>query len=103
MLGVVIVSQALSLVLAGMFVLALGEAMPSPADIAWAGLAGLSGAVGITALYRGLATGRMGVVAPITGVLAASIPVVVGGFLEGPPGPLRSLGIVLALLAVVLV
>ena len=34
--------------------------------------------VGITSLYRGLAAGRMGVVAPVTGVLSATIPVVIG-------------------------
>ena len=45
----------------------------------------------------------MGVVAPITAVLAASIPVVVGGLLEGPPAPLRALGIVLALTSVAVV
>ncbi len=101
--GVVVASQTLGLVLAGFVALAAGEPVPTLADAAWAAVAGMSGAVGITALYRGLATGRMGVVAPITAVLAASIPVVVGGLLEGPPAPLRALGIVLALSSVVLV
>ena len=47
------------------------------------------GAIGITALYRGLAIGRMGIVAPVTGVLAAVIPVVAGIVIEGLPGAAR--------------
>ena len=68
-----------------------------------ASLGGVSGGVGITALYRGLAVGRMGVVAPVTGVLAALIPVVAGIVLEGVPSSLAMVGIVLAIVAVVLV
>jgi drug/metabolite transporter (DMT)-like permease len=58
---------------------------------------------GISLLYRGLAVGRMGVVAPTTGVLAAVIPVTVGFALQGVPPPAVIAGIVLALVAVVLV
>ena len=54
-------------------------------------------------LYYGLATGQMGVVAPISGVLAAAIPVALGIVLQGSPGLARAAGIVLALIAVVLV
>ena len=45
----------------------------------------------------------MGVVAPVTGVLAALIPVVAGIVLEGVPSALTLVGIVLAIVAVVLV
>ena len=63
----------------------------------------MSGGIGILALYHGLSTGRMGVVAPISGVLAAAIPVALGIVLQGVPGPLRVAGMLLALVAVVLV
>jgi drug/metabolite transporter (DMT)-like permease len=59
--------------------------------------------IGISALYRGLAVGRMGVVAPTTGVLGAAIPVVFGFAVEGVPQPMAVAGIVAALVAVVLV
>jgi uncharacterized membrane protein len=59
--------------------------------------------IGISALYAGLAAGRMSVVAPVTGVLAAGIPVGVGIVLEGLPGVEVLIGIGLALVAVVLV
>ena len=82
---------------------ARGETMPTPADFGWSVLAGLAGGIGITALYKGLAVGRMGIVAPVTGVIAALIPVAAGILLEGVPPPLVLVGIVLALVAVILV
>lgn len=45
----------------------------------------------------------MGVVAPVTGVVAAVIPVLAGAAFEGLPRPLVAVGIGLALVAVVLV
>ena len=45
----------------------------------------------------------MGVVAPVTGVLAALIPVAAGILLEGVPAAIVVVGIVLAIVAVVLV
>jgi drug/metabolite transporter (DMT)-like permease len=81
----------------------LGEPFPTFPDIAWAAGAGIGGMVGITALYRGLAVGRMGVVAPVTGVLGAAIPVTFGFLVEGVPQPAAIVGIVTALVAVVLV
>jgi drug/metabolite transporter (DMT)-like permease len=80
-----------------------GEAVPPPWEIGWALVAGILGGIGIMALYRGLASGRMGVVAPISGVLAAAIPVALGIALQGVPEPARLLGMALALAAVILV
>lgn len=81
----------------------IGERFPNPATFALALLAGLFAIAGILGLYTGLAVGRMGVVAPVTGVLAAVLPVVVGFVAQGLPGPAVMLGIGLALVAVVLV
>ena len=61
------------------------EPFPVPTDLGWAAIAGVCGLVGITSLYRGLAVGRMGVVAPTTGVLSAVIPVVAGLRPRGRP------------------
>ena len=46
--------------------------------MAWAVLAGVGSGVGTGFLYRGLASGRMGVVAPISAVGAAVVPVLAG-------------------------
>jgi uncharacterized membrane protein len=84
-------------VLALVLAVVRGETVPAPADVGWSVLAGIAGGVGISALYQGLAVGRMGIVAPVTGVIAAVIP------LEGVPPPLVLVGIALAIVAVVLV
>jgi len=90
-------------------VLALGlaflrsETLPTGGDVAWSVGAGIAGVIGISALYRGLAVGRMGVVAPVTGVMAATIPVAAGIALQGVPPPLVLAGIAMAVVAVILV
>ena len=76
---------------------------PPLANLAWCGVAGFAGAVGLLALYRALAVGRMGLAAPVSGVLSAAVPVFAGLFLDAPPGPLQFIGFALALLGVWLV
>ena len=73
---------------------------PSGASLAWGALSGLGGGLGTLALYRGLARGRMNVVAPLSGVLAAALPAVVGLALGERPAPTALLGLGLALPAV---
>jgi len=101
--GVVLVSQVVGMLVTFAIGLALHEAWPGVRDLVVCAIAGILGAVGIVMLYRGLAIGRMGIVAPVTGVLAAVIPVVAGFVTEGVPGPVVVLGIVIAVIAVVLV
>ncbi|HEX2236287.1 MAG TPA: DMT family transporter [Actinomycetota bacterium] len=69
----------------------------------WGVAAGVAGSAGVIALYHGLSVGRMSVVAPITAVVAAGAPVVVGLALGERPGPLALAGVGLALPAVALV
>jgi drug/metabolite transporter (DMT)-like permease len=70
---------------------------------AWGLAAGAAGSVGIGFLYRGLARGRMSVVAPITAVLSAVIPVLFGLTIGERPSPIQLIGVAVALLAVALV
>lgn len=51
---------------------------PQPADFAWALLAGVGTGMGTGFLYRGFSSGRMSVVAPVSAVGAALVPVLVG-------------------------
>lgn len=99
----VLISQVVGAALALVLALARAEALPTTADLGWAFAAGVAGSIGITSLYHGLATGRIAVVAPVTGVLAATIPVAAGWFLQGTPSGLQVIGIGLAIAAVVLV
>jgi uncharacterized membrane protein len=70
---------------------------PTRADVLWSVLAGLGNGFGTAFLYRGLSSGRMGVVAPVSGVGAALVPVVVGVLAGERPAVLVWLGILLAL------
>lgn len=98
--GVVIVSQALGLALLSGLAWLLAEPLPSRADLAWGAAAGLAGGLGLVALYRSLALGRMGVAAPLAAVVSAGLPVLFGAFLEGLPGVTQLGGFFLALGAV---
>ena len=71
--------------------------------LAWGGLAGVAGVVGLVLFYRALAAGAMTVVAPVTGVTSAAIPVVVGLVAGERPSLIRLLGVGCALLAIALV
>ena len=63
---------------AGTLVLALTvPGSPTGSDIVWGALAGVGSGAGTAFLYRGFAGGRMGVVAPVSGVGAALVPVVI--------------------------
>src|SRR5216683_2917025 len=66
---VVLTAHATGLALMVTFALIRGEQMPSAQALMWGAAAGTAGTVGLAALYRGLAIGKMGVVAPITAVL----------------------------------
>jgi len=76
---------------------------PTRADLAWSLVAGLGNGFGTAFLYRGLSSGRMGVVAPVSGVGAAVVPVAVGVLTGERPDTLAWLGILIALPAIWLV
>ena len=103
MLSVAIAVDLIGAICMALLALAIGEPFPGPTTFGLAVVAGLFAVAGILGLYTGLAVGRMGVVAPVTGVIAAILPVVVGFATKGSPGPAVTVGIVLALVAVVLV
>ncbi|MBK8904254.1 MAG: EamA family transporter [Anaerolineaceae bacterium] len=97
---VVTLSQLVGLVCLLTLALLLEGALPPARDLLFGALAGLAGVIGVLALYTGLAQGRMGVVAPMTAVLTAAIPVVVGITAEGVPSLWVLAGFALALTAV---
>lgn len=74
---------------------------PTPENLGWGALAGICGGLGIAFLYRALAIGRMGVVSPISAVLAAGVPVVFGALHGEHLNLAQSFGILLALIAIV--
>lgn len=101
--SVIISSQLIGVLLLVGLALAFGEAPPPPEHWLLGGLGGLAGALGLVALYRALAAGRMGVAAPVSGVVAAALPVLIGALLEGLPSAAQLAGFGLALIAVWLI
>jgi uncharacterized membrane protein len=94
--AVALVGQtAAAALMIGVALMTTGDADRS--DLAWAVLAGAGNGLGTVVLYRGLSSGRMGVVAPVSGVGAALLPVMVGLITGERPGGLVLLGIVAAL------
>lgn len=76
-----------------------GDGFPGWDVLAVAAAAGVGGCLGLASLYRGMAVGAMGIVAPVSAV-AAAIPFTVGVASGERPGPLQVLGVVLALAGV---
>ena len=76
---------------------------PPASDLVLGAIIGAIGAGAIGFLYRGLAIGRMSVVAPITAVIGAIVPVGFGIFKGERPSVAVIAGIVMALGAVALV
>jgi drug/metabolite transporter (DMT)-like permease len=101
--AVLITTQLLGAVLSLAIALTLGEDWPSGADVGWSLASSVFGGVGLACLYIGLARGRMGVVAPVTGVLVATIPAIAGIALDGVPPAGVMLGIALAISSVLVV
>ena len=82
---VIVVSQLFGVILLTGLALLWRESVPPAGYLFYGALAGLAGALGLVALYHGLATGTMGVVAPLTAVIAAGLPVVFGILSAGLP------------------
>lgn len=72
-------------------------------DVLWSAAAGAVGAVGLVVLYQAMTRGQMSIAAAVSSVTAAALPVLAGAVLEGLPGYLTLMGILLALLAIWLI
>ena len=100
-LTVLAVSQAVGLVGVATWAIGTGAAVPGVGDVLPAAGAGAAGAVGLAALYRSMAIGAMGVVAPISAVSPA-VPLAVDLARGIVPTGLQWTGIATALTGVVL-
>lgn len=101
--SVIIVAYAAGFVLLIALALVSREQPPSWIDLMWGGLAGLVGAVGLLAFYQALASGRMGIAAPVSAVMTAALPVFFNMLLQGPPNWFQGAGFLIALLAIALI
>lgn len=98
--GVIILSQVVGGTLLAILALTTMEAIPPPENLVLGAMAGICGVFGLVALYSGLSRGRMGVVAPVSAVVTAILPVIVSFFTEGLPSVWKMIGFGIALVAV---
>jgi drug/metabolite transporter (DMT)-like permease len=82
---------------------ATADAGPAVTPVLWGAASGVGSALGTVVLYRGLGRSRMGVVAPLSALGAAILPVLVGVGIGERPSPLAWAGVLLSLPAIWLV
>ena len=102
-LSVTLVGQLFGLVLLGVALVGFADPVAPIVDWGWGALGGAGGLIGLGLLYYCLANGAMTVVGPLTAVVSAVLPVIVGYALGERPSALALAGIVLALTGIVLV
>ncbi len=85
------------------FAIGRHEPVPEAVNIGWAIGAGVFGGLALAAFYRALAIGKIGINAPVAGILTAAIPAVAGMVLLGAPRAIQLAGFALALVSIVLV
>jgi len=79
------------------------EAFPDLRSILWSIAAGIVGTVGLIAFFEAMRRGRLSVVAPLSALLGAVVPVVVGSLVDGLPKTVVLAGVALALFSIVLI
>jgi drug/metabolite transporter (DMT)-like permease len=95
--------QLFGFLLALVVVVVSREPFPDPSFIPWAAAGGISGVVGLSAFYLALSRGTMGLVAPLTALIGATVPALVGIAAGETPGPVVATGMVVALAAVAVI
>lgn len=97
---VVLVAEFVGAVLLAVLAIGLGERLPDMPHLLWAGAGGVVGVVGLLALYMGLSSGHMGIVAPLSAVIAGVVPITASILTDGWPTPVQIAGFLAALVAV---
>jgi drug/metabolite transporter (DMT)-like permease len=100
---VAMMAHASAMILVTTLALSTHASFPSRPTVAWSIAAGLCGGGALAFFYRALATGRMGLAAPVSAVLGAAIPTSFTIVAEGPPGVWRITGFVLAAIGIWLI
>lgn len=98
--SVVLFSQLIGAVFLFLLAMVFSESLPPLRDMVLGGLAGIFGVLGLLALYEGLSRGRMGIVAPMSAIVTALLPIGFAFFKEGLPRVPQILGLALALSSV---
>jgi len=100
---IALAAELVILAITAVVVPVVGQSGPTESAVWWGIVGGIAGSGGVLGLYACLSRGNMTVVAPVTGIVAALVPVAVGVGLGERPGVTASVGIVLAIVAVALI
>ncbi|WP_319506487.1 DMT family transporter [uncultured Methanolobus sp.] len=100
---VAIISQIIGIILLASAALLFTESVPPTSDFLWGAAAGLAGGIGLLALYHALSIEKMGIVAPVTAVLSAIVPMTFGIITEGLPTASQLMGFLFAFIGVWLI
>ncbi|WMW21456.1 DMT family transporter [Methanolobus mangrovi] len=100
---VAILSQIVGIILLASAALLFTESIPPTTDFLWGAAAGLAGGIGLLALYHALSMEKMGIVAPVTAVLSAIVPMTFGIVTEGLPTISQLTGFLFAFIGVWLI
>jgi drug/metabolite transporter (DMT)-like permease len=79
------------------------QPLPGWSVLVLAAAAGAIGTTGLLTLFRSVIHGKMSIAMPVSALLAAALPVLVGSLTEGFPGAITFLGFILALSAIWLI
>jgi drug/metabolite transporter (DMT)-like permease len=79
------------------------EPVPDRASVLWGAVAGVAGVFGLLSFYSALSVGKMGIAAPVSAVLTATLPVLFSSVTTQLPTLLQLGGFMLALLALGLI
>jgi drug/metabolite transporter (DMT)-like permease len=99
---VTLIGQVASAALALVAVALIGTALPPTDDVMWGAAAGVAGAIALASFYFARSHGAMTVVAPITAVTSAALPVAFGLARGERPGGFAYAGMVIATIAIAL-
>jgi uncharacterized membrane protein len=79
------------------------EPLPAIVPLGQAVIAGAVGTTGLLLLFHAMASGKMSIATPVSALMAATLPVVVGTFVDGFPSMVTFLGLTLSLAAIWLI
>ncbi len=96
-------SEAIGLVFIVIALIVIREPLPNLVPLGGAVFAGAIGTTGLLLLFHAMERGKMSIATPVSALMAATLPVVVGTLLAGFPGLLTFLGFILSLSAIWLI
>ena len=98
--GVLLIANTTGTALLTICALWIGSSIPDTYSLIFGAFAGLAGLMGLASFYKGLALDHMGMVASLTAIISAALPVLFGMLIEGFPTNQQLIGFATAFVAI---